>query len=213
MKNYETNETNKTISFYFYYFNDQLFEEGWSNLSDETWTVDDFSDTHLKGEINVKEKGLFCTVIPYTEDWTMYVDGREIETVPLLDNAYIGAYLTEGTHTVELVYTPKGLTAGIAITVVCIVIFALLCIFFRKGFPALQATPDNRTPEEIALEQSLPADREREPVEEPVEEPEALTGTTPETAPQPLPEPESESKTEDEEDNASDKSANEDKND
>ncbi|MBQ1217393.1 MAG: YfhO family protein [Clostridia bacterium] len=209
----DPNETNKTISFYFYYFNDQLFEEGWSNLSDETWTVDEFSDTHLKGEITVKEKGLFCTVIPYTEDWTMYVDGRETETVPLLDNAYIGAYLTEGTHTVELVYTPKGLTAGIVITVICIVIFALLCVFFRKGFPAMQTTPDHRTPEEIAQAQSLPADREREPVEEPAEEPEALTGITPETAPQPLPEPEQKDETEAKEDDKSDESANEDKND
>ncbi len=139
----DPNEENKTISFYFYYFNEALFDEGWKTLQDEIWQPNDFSDTHLKGDITVKEDGLFCTVLPYTEGWTLYVDGEETEKVPVFDGAYIGAYLSEGTHTVELKYSPELFLPGILISVGCLVILVVLAIVFRNGFPEWE---DRRQP-------------------------------------------------------------------
>ena len=148
----DPNEKDQSISFYCYYFNEGYFNNGWKNLADETWNPTDFSDTHLKGDITVLKDGLFCTVIPYTEDWKLYVDGVETEIKPMLggdyyvngeyrrtyDAPYIGAYLTEGTHTVELRYVPKGFTEGVIISVTCLVIFLFLAFRFRKGFPTFR---------------------------------------------------------------------------
>ena len=134
----DSEKENKIISIYCYYFNEQNFDEGWANLSDEVWNVTEVSDTRLKGDITVKEDGLFCTVIPYTNGWKLYVDGVETETVALLNGAYIGANLTEGTHTVELKYTPEWFVPGIAISAGCLVVFVLLCILFPKGFPTFR---------------------------------------------------------------------------
>lgn len=151
----DRNTESGSISFYLYYFNEKIFDEGWATLADETWNPTDFSDTHLKGDITVKEDGLFCTVVPYTEDWHLYVDGEETEITPLLggnymvqgevantyDAPYIGAYLTAGTHTVELRYVPKGLTLGVIISFSCLLIFIALAIVFRKGFPTFADKP------------------------------------------------------------------------
>ena len=134
-------ETNKIISLYCYYFNEQNFDNGWANLTDEVWNVTEFSDTTLKGDITVKEDGLFCTVIPYTKGWELYVDGVETETVALLNGAYIGAHLTAGTHTVELKYTPEWFLPGIAISGACLVTFILLWIVCPKGFQTFQQSP------------------------------------------------------------------------
>lgn len=173
-------EENKNISFYLYYFNEENFNEGWANLSDETWNPTDFSDTHLKGDITVKEDGLFCTVVPYTEDWTLYVDGEETEIRPLLGgdyyvngnyrstygDPYIGAYLTAGTHTVELRYTPKGLYAGIAISVTCLITLVALAILFRKGMPTFK--------EKVRSNKAIPVTAEL-PAEEPQNTPDQET--------------------------------------
>ncbi len=134
----DRNKENKIISFYCYYFNEENFDRGWANLTDEVWDVTDFSDTHLKGEINVKQDGLFCTVIPDSDGWKLYVDGAEAEKVPVLDGAYIGANLTAGTHTVELRYSPEWFWPGIILSVVCLIVFLVLAILFPKGFPTFR---------------------------------------------------------------------------
>ncbi len=136
----DRNKENKIISFYCYYFNEENFDAGWKNLTDEVWDVSDYSDTHLKGDITVQEDGLFCTVVPYTDGWKLYVDGVETEKMAVLDGAYIGANLTEGTHTVELRYEPEWFWPGIGISAVCLIIFVVLAIVFPKGFKTFQET-------------------------------------------------------------------------
>jgi len=156
-------EENRNISFYLYYFNEDNFNRGWDNLKDETWNPTDFSDTHLKGDITVKKDGLFCTVIPYTEDWSLYVDGKETEIRPMLGGdyyvngnyrstyaaPYIGAYLTEGTHSVELRYTPKGFYPGLIISLTCLVTLIVLGIIFRKGMPTFRSKVRKVKPQPI----------------------------------------------------------------
>ncbi|MBO5247974.1 MAG: YfhO family protein, partial [Clostridia bacterium] len=138
---------NKVISFYCYYFNERNFDAGWKNLTDEVWDVTDFSDTHLKGEITANNDGLFCTVIPYTDGWKLYVDGVETEKVPVLDGAYIGANLTAGTHTVELRYEAEWFWEGIIVSVVCLVVFVILILLFPKGFPTFREQPCKKSEE------------------------------------------------------------------
>lgn len=149
----DANSKDKTISFYFYYFDEMDFRRGLENLSDEVWNVDEYTDTMLKGKIDVLQDGILYTSVPYTEGWTLYVDGEETEIIPLLDEAMIGARLTAGTHTVELRYTPEYLWEGVIVSAVCLLLFLALCFIFRNGFP-------------------LPKKKSKEPLPEPV--PEAL---------------------------------------
>ncbi len=163
--NAEPEQENKTISFYCYYFNERNFNEGWESLSDEVWEVSDFSDTHLKGDITVKEDGLFCSVIPDTKGWKIYVDGAEAEKVSVLDGAYVGTMLSAGQHTVELRYEPEFFTEGIAVSAACLVVFVALMFFFPKGFPTFRPGKKIKKPVPTPL---LPeAETEPEPTKEP----------------------------------------------
>lgn len=64
-------------------------------------------------ETNLAEGHEMITTIPYENGWTMYVDGKETE-IKVYQNAFIGADVGEGTHTVELVFVAPGLKVGIA---------------------------------------------------------------------------------------------------
>ena len=63
------------------------------------------------------------------------MDGVETEKLSLLNGAYIGARLTEGTHTVELKYEPEWCVPGVIVSVVCALVFVLFAILFPKGIP------------------------------------------------------------------------------
>jgi len=73
----------------------------------------------ITASINVKEDGLLALSIPYDENFTMYVDGVETDYTSLYD-FFTAVPLSAGYHTIELVYFPKTLKAGIVISIVAI---------------------------------------------------------------------------------------------
>lgn len=84
----------------------------------------------ISASINVKEEGLLALSIPYDENFTMYVDGVETEFTSLYD-FFTAVPLTAGYHTIELVYFPKALKAGIVISLVAIV-GSIIFLFDKK---------------------------------------------------------------------------------
>lgn len=70
--------------------------------------------------------------IPYSENWTLYVDGKETETYPV-NGLTIGCTLTEGTHSVRLVYsTPYFRTAVVGTAAGWCVFFISVLLYYRK---------------------------------------------------------------------------------
>ena len=65
------------------------------------------------------------TTIPYDPGWTILVDGVEQPAVKMLD-AFIGVRLTPGSHTVQMVYHPQGLSQGAWITGISVVVLLLI---------------------------------------------------------------------------------------
>ena len=86
----------------------------------------------VKGTISLAEPKLLATQIPYSEGWTVTVDGREAELLNV-NTMFCGVMLDEGEHTIEFNYvTPNaGLSllltaAGIAQLVATAVIFRII---------------------------------------------------------------------------------------
>lgn len=94
-------------------------------LNQQTLTVDDYDETSLSGHINVTSAGQLVLSIPYDPGWTLYVDGVRTD-MDLFEDTFIGTYLDEGSHTIELKYSPKGFIPGVIVSVVCIMLFAAL---------------------------------------------------------------------------------------
>ncbi len=111
--------------------NEDLFLQGYERLSQSTFNCTKSSDTEICGTIDVKEGGLFYTSCAYDPGWKAYVDGNEVEITPV-NGALIAFELDAGFHEIELKFYPKGLTAGIIITITAVLAFAILIYISSK---------------------------------------------------------------------------------
>ncbi|MBR3971329.1 MAG: YfhO family protein, partial [Ruminococcus sp.] len=106
---------------------EDVLYRGVEKLRECAMSTTEWSDTTVKGTIDVKKPGLFYTSVLYCGGWEAYVDGKEVEITPVGDT-FIAFELSEGEHEIKLEYNAPGLKAGILISVVGIVAFALLCV-------------------------------------------------------------------------------------
>ena len=108
-----------------YALDEEAFERVYEELADEQLVLTEFSDTKLKGNINVKRRGILYLSIPYERGWSVYVDGKKTSTKKVFD-AMLGAEIGPGEHVVELRYFPDGLGKGIVISISAAIAFILL---------------------------------------------------------------------------------------
>ena len=112
----------------------ELFDQGYALLADETLELTEFKDTKISGRITVKEDGLLYTSIPHAGLWRAWVDGGEVEIVTI-DGAMAAVWLEAGEHTVEFRYHNKALLAGAIISAAAALVFLGMVIARRrKGF-------------------------------------------------------------------------------
>ena len=112
------------------------FRKGYSLLQLQQLDVETFDETLIKGSVTALEDCVFYTSIPYDESWQIYVDGERVSTEEMqeckIGNGFIGFYLDEGTHDIELKYEARGLKIGICISAATILALILLFVVFRK---------------------------------------------------------------------------------
>lgn len=110
------------------HFDEEKFARAYENLSDETMKISSYTDTTVDGTITANEDGMFYTSIPDEKGWKLFIDGKEVEKLLLIDS-FIGAPLSAGEHTIHLEYFPEGLILGIVISVAALLIFIAICVF------------------------------------------------------------------------------------
>jgi uncharacterized membrane protein YfhO len=108
-----------------------LFAEKISRLQAQTAEIDKVSDTHLSMTVTAAAGELLFTSIPYETGWQARVDGEKTATVMAVDSL-LTVPLTPGTHTVELRFWPWQVTAGLALSGLGVLIFALLLLLERR---------------------------------------------------------------------------------
>ena len=78
---------------------------------------------------NLSKNSELFTTIPYDRGWRAFEDGKEIE-VGSFEDGFITLPLSEGKHSIELVYSPYGLKSGAIISIIGFIIFILY--FYNK---------------------------------------------------------------------------------
>jgi hypothetical protein len=111
--------------------NDDVFEEGYNKLAENTLTATKVTDTEIKGEIDSNRDGLFYTSIVYEDGWTVKVDGEKVDTKKV-GGAMLAFDITEGTHTIEMTYTPSGYLLGSLASILGIVLLIAMAFLYRK---------------------------------------------------------------------------------
>lgn len=123
--NFEEKKETGSFNVQVYALDEEAFERAYEEFADEQLVLTEFSDTRLKGNINVKRRGILYLSIPYERGWSVYVDGSKVSTKKVFD-AMLGAEIGPGEHEIELRYFPDGLGKGIIISISAAVIAILL---------------------------------------------------------------------------------------
>lgn len=138
--NFEEDRAAGAFTVQVYALNEEAFNKAYSELADEQLELTEFSDTKIKGIINVKRRGILYLSIPYERGWSIYVDGKKVSTTKIFD-AMLGAEIGPGEHEIELKYFPDGLGKGIIISISATFLFILLVVAGNARKKHKKATP------------------------------------------------------------------------
>ena len=138
--NFEEDRAAGAFTVQVYALNEEAFNKAYSELADEQLELTEFSDTKIKGIINVKRRGILYLSIPYERGWSIYVDGKKVSTTKIFD-AMLGAEIGPGEHEIELKYFPDGLGKGIIISISATFLFILLVVAGNARKKHRKATP------------------------------------------------------------------------
>ena len=118
---------------YFYGEHDELIEEIYSKLNDNGIAIEKYKDGYIYGNINVEEgENVLFTTIPYQDGWKIYVDGKKVDIIPLVDGAFLGAKIEKGNHSIVLKYYDKNINVGIVMMLMGVLLLGMLCLAEKK---------------------------------------------------------------------------------
>lgn len=117
-----------------YTFDDEMFEEMADEITDEILVSDGYLGDTFTGHITAKEDGILYLAFPYSDGYTIKVDGKKADKL-LLGSGNMGVELSAGEHVIELTYHTYGLLPGLVVSVIGLIAFVLLC---RKKSPKME---------------------------------------------------------------------------
>ena len=128
-----THQDTLTVDEAFIYYENEEAIKKWYEQSDFVkWNPEKISSSHLKGTVKMTEDYDYLMItLPYEKDWTVKVDGKEVETIKILD-ALMAIKMDTGEHEIEMWYVPSGLYVGVSITLLAICMIIVMTIYNKK---------------------------------------------------------------------------------
>lgn len=106
----------------FYYLDMSNTKNALNNLNGNVLNITEYKDTLIKGNVDVRDKNLLYTSIPYDSGWSVKVDGKKAKITKTMD-AFISVDLSKGKHEVIFRFSPKGFKTGAVISLISILMF------------------------------------------------------------------------------------------
>ena len=88
---------------YVYYFNQESFEKAYKQLKAGEIKYSSYNHNKLEGSIEVDENQIIFTTIPYDKHWKVKIDGKEVETISVIDS-FLAIETKPGKHKISLEY-------------------------------------------------------------------------------------------------------------
>ena len=85
----------------------------------------------ISGTISAYTNKILCVSIPYSDGWTVSVDGKKSETTKVND-LYIGIPVEQGTHEIVLSYTTPYRNIGICISLAGLLLLVVSVVVYRR---------------------------------------------------------------------------------
>lgn len=160
---FQNEEGSEDLGIRLYRYNEDGLAHVYRKLSESPLTLSKWGDRHLKGSVSTQAGGTLFTSIPYDEGWAVTVDGEKKETRKVFD-AFLGIELKPGNHVVELTYIPKGLKAGIFISLSSLTVLigaaVLACARKNRRHRCLRRRQDDDWDEKLSQLEQFMTDRE-----------------------------------------------------
>lgn len=118
---------------YAYYYNVDKFEDSINLLKKNQLNVEKTKNSTLTGTIDVDNSNILFISIPYDKDLHIYVDGKEVEELKLLDT-FLGIKLDKGKHDIKIKYIPKTLYLSFIPSIISSI---LLYLYLKRRKKAL----------------------------------------------------------------------------
>lgn len=117
---------------YIYYYDLDKFKDSIKLLKKQELHIIDYQENYIKGKINVTNKGILFTSIPYNKNWDIYVDSKIVDKEKIFD-AFIGIQLDSGNHIIEFKYNNRIIYLSFVISFVSSIIMYLYLRKYKKN--------------------------------------------------------------------------------
>lgn len=115
-----------TITNYETFVLDYDYIKNIKNNIDE-FTVTEFLNDQITGNINVQKDGYFVSSIPYDKGFTITIDGKEVD-YEMVNEGFVGFPIAKGEHEVTITYHSPWLKEGKIISIIGLSLFAIVLI-------------------------------------------------------------------------------------
>lgn len=110
------------------------FTDVYDNIANESFIIKNIEENKLEGNVNVsnEEKLLFLT-IPWDEGWKVIIGDKRVKPKKTL-GGFLGIPVTHGLNEIELCFIPRGLIAGIVVSIISLLILFYIIVYeIRKN--------------------------------------------------------------------------------
>ncbi len=112
-----------------YYIDYTVYDYAISRLKEVQFNIESYTEDSFYGTIFAPtDIQTILTTIPYDEGWKITVDGKEIKYFETLDSLITFVIAEPGKHEVVMEYRPESYSAGMTCTIVCTILFLLICL-------------------------------------------------------------------------------------
>lgn len=113
----------------FAYCTNENLSSYYNALADNPFRVNVWEDGYVEGNVTVTgEKDILFLSIPYEEGWEAMIDGKKVDIVPLLEEAFIGLELSEGEHQVALKFIAPWSRIGRYLSITGVIFLVLIVL-------------------------------------------------------------------------------------
>lgn len=120
-----------TMTYQIAAFQNEVYDKVYEKLSQNSYSINEYTDVRVSGMIQADEDGIMLTSIPAVSGWRAYVDGQE-SSYETVGGALIGVPLEQGEHEIEFRYTTPDLAISGILAVIGILLFAGYCVWDKK---------------------------------------------------------------------------------
>lgn len=111
--------------------NQDYYQTAISTLKNNGLKIEKFTDSNIEGTINASYSGVMMTSIPYDQGWQVYIDGKPVDSYAI-SNSLLAFDLPQGAHTVQMRYWPRGLTVGLILSGLSLILVVVLVLWSRR---------------------------------------------------------------------------------